>query len=83
MPKCDRRRVDYVPGPAAVQALEVAGELLPELKTQALIDWLVVVGASALRHRHWAPPLRYGRNRLQWLLPADLRPGNGAKITDE
>lgn len=38
MPRIDRVRVDYMPGPAAVEALQTAQGLFPNSNTQALID---------------------------------------------
>jgi hypothetical protein len=48
MAKSDRVRVDYMPGAAAVEALEVAQGLFPNSNAQALIDRLVITGLSAL-----------------------------------
>lgn len=80
MSKSDRVRVDYMPGPAAVEALQAAQGLFPNSNTQALIDRLVITGLSALMQGHWRPPPLYGRDRDAWKLPDDLRkgPGNGA-----
>ena len=77
MPKVDRVRVDYMPGPAALEALQTAQGLFPNSNTQALIDRLVITGLSALVHGHWKPPPLYGRDRDAWKLPADLRPKPG------
>lgn len=71
MPKTDRVRVDYMPCPAAVTALEAAQALCPNDSTQALIDRLVITGLSALVQGHWRPPRLWG-NRDGWKLPADL-----------
>ena len=80
MSRLSRVRVDYMPGPAAVEALKAAQGLYPNSNTQALIDRLVITGLSALVHGHWKPPPLYGRDRDAWKLPDDLRkgPGNGA-----
>jgi len=80
MPKVDRVRVDYMPGPAAVEALQTAQGLFPNSNTQALIDRLVITGLSALVQGHWKPPPLYGRDRDAWKFPADLRnvPGKRA-----
>jgi hypothetical protein len=75
--RAGRVRVDYMPGPAAVEALKAAQGLYPNSNTQALIDRLVITGLSALVHGHWKPPPLYGRNRDVWKLPADLRPRPG------
>lgn len=71
--RADRVRVDYMPGPAAVEALQAAQGLYPSSSTQALIDRLVITGLSALVQGHWKPPPLYGRDRDAWKLPADLR----------
>lgn len=71
MPKTDRVRVDYMPCPAAVAALEAAQALYPDSSTQALIDRLVITGLSALVLGHWQPPRLWG-NRDRWKLPAEL-----------
>ncbi len=80
MPKTDRARVDYMPCPAAVAALEAAQALYPESSTQALIDRLVITGLSALVQGHWQPPRLWG-NRDRWKLPPNLgraSPDDGA-----
>lgn len=73
-------RVDYMPGAAAVEALQAAQELFPNSNTQALIDRLIITGLSALVQGHWKPPPLYGRDRDAWKLPDDLRckPGETA-----
>lgn len=78
--RAGRVRVDYMPGRAAVEALQAAQGLYPSSNTQALIDRLVITGLSALVQGHWKPPPLYGRDRDAWKLPDDLRkgPGNGA-----
>ena len=73
MSKPNRPRVDYTPGPAAVEALQAAQEMHPEDNTQALLDRLVITGLWALVHGHWQPPRLYGRNRERWQLPKELR----------
>ena len=72
MPKPDRVRVDYMPCPAAVEALTVAQARYPNSNTQALIDRMVITGLSALVHGRWDPPALYGK-RDRWTLPNDLR----------
>lgn len=74
MPKTDRVRVDYMPGPAALEALQLAQELFPDAATQALIDRMVITGLSALVHREWRAPHLYG-HRDRWKLPENLRGG--------
>jgi len=71
MPKSDRVRVDYMPGAAALQALQAAQDLYPKANTQALIDRMVITGLSALVHGKWQPPSLWGR-RNRWKLPDDL-----------
>ena len=72
MTKKNRVRVDYMPGPAALEALELAQALHPKDNTQALIDRMVIVGLSALLHERWEPPRLYARNRELWQLPQAL-----------
>ena len=69
-----RTRIDWQPGDAALEALEIAESLRPHLRTQELIDMLVITGLAALRHEPWAPPTFHGFNRNTWRLPASLRP---------
>ncbi len=80
MPRVDRVRADYMPGSAAVEALQAAQRLFPNSNTQALIDRLVITGLSAMVQGHWKPPPLYGRARDAWKLPDDLRsrPGKDA-----
>ena len=73
MSKADRVRVDYMPGPAALDALQTAQEMHPDANMQALIDRLVIPGLSALVHGHWKPPSLYGRDHERWKLPDELR----------
>ncbi len=75
--RAGRARVDYMPGPAAVEALQAAQGLFPNSNTQALIDRLVITGLSALVQGHWKPPPLYGRDRDAWKLPDALRPRPG------
>ena len=72
MPKIDRTRLDYMPGVAACNALALAAEMYPNLRTQALIDKMVITGVSALHYQHWKPPALYGKDRDKWQLPAGL-----------
>ena len=72
MAKGERIRIDYMPGPAALDALALAAAMFPD-RPQALIDRLVICGLSALAHRHWRPPPLYGKNRDAWRLPDELR----------
>lgn len=66
MPETTRRRIDYMPGPAAQGALDRAAGVYPELRLQALIDKLVICGLSALTFDHWTPPALHGKNRDLW-----------------
>ena len=68
-----RVRIDWMPGAAALEALDVAAVMFPDARPQALIDRLVICGLSALAHRHWRPPPLYGKNRDAWRLPDELR----------
>lgn len=72
MPKIDRPRIDYMPGNAASEALALAGDMFPTLRMQALIDKLVISGASALHHQQWRQPALPGKDRDRWRLPDDL-----------
>ena len=74
MPKKDRARIDYMPGGAALDALGLAGAMFPNLRTQALLDKLVITAVSALKHEHWRAPALWGCDRDTWTLPADLMP---------
>lgn len=70
-----RQRVDWMPGAAALEALAIAGDLLPHLSRQELIDRLVITGLAALKQ----PPLPqlFGDDRDRWALPSHLRLGAG------
>ena len=83
MPKKDRTRIDYMPGNAALDALELAGDMFPKLRPQALLDKLVITAVSALAHEHkqWRAPWLYGTNRDKWKLPDELGPGNELQST--
>ena len=73
MPRTKRERFDWMPGPAALQAIDIATELLPKARQQALIDRLVIIGAAALAAQHWKPPSFYGSDRDRWALPPELK----------
>ena len=75
MAKNDRTRIDYMPGSAAYEALGIAADLFPSLRTQALIDKLVITGLCALQ---WKPPALYGTDRDRWQLPKAVAPGKDA-----
>jgi hypothetical protein len=69
MSKKDRTRIDYMPGQAAFDALGLASEMFPNLRSQALIDKLVITGLVAL---HWELPelpKLWGTDRDKWKLP--------------
>ena len=78
MPKTERTCIDYVPGDAALDALALAEDMFPALRTQALIDRLVITAVSALhhvtQHKPWQPPGMWGVSRDRWTLPHNLRP---------
>ena len=73
MIKKDRTRIDYMPGSAALEALGLAAEMFPDMRSQALLDKLVITGLCAL---HWKAPALYGSDRDRWKLPQELKPGS-------
>ena len=78
MPKIDRTRIDYMPGGAALDALDLAQALYPKLRTQALLDRLLIMAVSALHHathRPWQALGMWGNDRDRWKLPDSLAPG--------
>ena len=79
MPKTERARIDYMPGGAALDAMKLAEQLFPTLRTQALIDRLVITAVSALhhaaQHKPWQPPGMWGNDRDRWNLTDSLAPG--------
>ena len=78
MPKTERTRIDYMPGTAALDALALAEDMYPNLRTQALIDRMVIAGVSAIQHsaqyKPWQPPSMWGTDRDKWKLPPSLQP---------
>ena len=70
MLKKDRARIDYMPGAAAVDALGIAAAMFPDMRSQAVIDKLVITGLCALQ---WKPPALYGTDRDRWKLPDYLQ----------
>jgi len=66
MSKPTRARIDYMPGAAALEALQAAQELHPADNLQQLIDRLVITGLAAMA---WKQPSLYGRDRDRWQLP--------------
>jgi hypothetical protein len=69
MPSTTRPRIDYMLGTAALAALDLSGSRWPDLSRQALMDWLVMCGLSALEHPPWQPPRFYDGNRDRWPIP--------------
>jgi hypothetical protein len=76
MPKTERTRIDYMPGDAALDALNLAVEVFPNLRMQALLDRLVITAVSATHHaahhKPWQPPGLSGIDRDYWRLPESL-----------
>ena len=72
MAKNERTRIDYMPGSAALEALELAAAMFPNARPQALLDQLVITGLCAL---HWKAPSLYGSDRDRWKLPDELTQG--------
>jgi hypothetical protein len=62
MSKTSITRVDYMPGPAALEVLAIAESLLPDSWQKELLDRLVTAGLSALARKHWKPPYLYGKD---------------------
>lgn len=69
---CTKQRIDWVPGPAALDALAIAEGLFPGQGRQSVIDRMLIMGVSAYLANHWQPPQFLGRSRHRWRLPADL-----------
>lgn len=67
-----RRRIDWMPGLAAAEALEIAEAMWPRLRRQEVIDRLVITGLSALKHEPWQPPHFVGFDRDAWQLPGNI-----------
>ncbi len=84
MPSVNRPRIDWMPGKAAQAALRTAEQRRPDLRQQALIDWIVIVGVSAIEHHPWCPPALHGRNRDTWIArPAALPVDSCATHTEK
>lgn len=64
-----RVRIDYQPGAAALEALAIAQDRMPQMPRQELIDLLLVRGLWTLG----LPPLPPGRDRERWRLPDVIR----------
>jgi hypothetical protein len=78
MPKTERTRIDYMPGDAAMEAINLAVEVFPNLRMQALLDRLVITAVSAIHHaahhKPWQPPYLTGNSRDTWTLPDSMTP---------
>lgn len=59
-------RVDWMPGEAALQALQAIQRRRPDLSRQEVIDYALIVALSALSHEPWRPPPLLGRSRYRW-----------------
>ena len=79
MLKTERAPIGHLPGDAALDAMALAEEMFPKLRTQALIDRLVITAVSALhhaaQHKPWQLPGMWGNDRDRWKLPDSLTPG--------
>ena len=79
---CTKQRIEWNPGPAALEALAVGENLFPGRGRQDVIDMLVIVAVSALLSRPWRPPSFPVGTRYRWELPSDVAsrvPGNGVE----
>lgn len=77
-------RIDWYPGPAALQALGVGEELYPQCNRQEVIDRLVITAVSAILAPQWQPPPFPAGTRHRWPLPADVAssiPEKGRALT--
>ena len=68
-----RRRIEWHPGAAALEALEVGERVFPHLHRQEVIDKLVILGLWLAQQPVPRPPALDGRDRDSWKLPASLR----------
>jgi len=78
-----RLRIDWCPGDAALEAVQIAERMYPHLRRQEIIDRLVITGLWALKQPPAIPPRFDGRNRDRWRLPANLRPAALSHDSDE
>lgn len=78
-----RLRIDWTPGPAALEALEIAENLRPHLRRQEVIDMLVITGLAALKYEPFMRPSFSGFNRNTWRLPDTLRRGRATATPEE
>ncbi len=69
-----RTRLEWYPGDAAREALEIAERVLPLLRRQEVMDYLVLLGLWTLQQPPQLPPRFEGRDRDAWRLPSALRP---------
>lgn len=65
-----QKRVEWLPGPAAADALQILRALHPRHSQQELIDLALIRMAWAER---FPPPQMPGRDRTRWSLPAELQ----------
>jgi hypothetical protein len=65
----DKDRIDYTPGDACKEAIAEGQEMWPDLGRLAVIDRLILIGLSAVKHVHWKEPLLPGRDRRRWRKP--------------
>lgn len=68
--KQTQKRVEWLPGPAAADALQVLRALHPGRSQQDLIDLALIRMAWAER---FPEPQMPGRDRTRWTLPAELQ----------
>lgn len=63
-----KQRIDWMPGGAALRALQVVMQKQPQLTRQEAIDYAMLVAASALTHEPWHPPQVGVTGRYKWSL---------------
>jgi len=68
-----RQRIDYMPGDAAMEALQIGEQLLCTLPRQEVLDKLVITGLWALQQPPWVLPPLLGKHRDRWRLPPSIR----------
>jgi hypothetical protein len=68
-----------MPGDAAQEALRIGCRVFPHLKTQEVIDRLVLTGLYAMKQPPWSPPNFHGTDRDAWELPPPLNIGSPGK----
>ena len=52
-----------------IEALAVANAMFPDMRSQAVLDKLLITGLCALQ---WKPPRLWGNDRDQWKLPDEI-----------